>query len=68
MIKLLEVQWYTDRLNTELFDVWISNGQSMCYVLCTKQTIQILDQYIRKKDRIHLSDIQMVRMSGVMLQ
>ena len=45
--------------------VWYSNGQAMGYVLCTSQTIQILDQYIRKQDGVHLSSIQMVGLSGI---
>ena len=34
------------------------------YVLCTRPTIWILDQYIRKQGSIHLFDIQMVWLSG----
>ena len=44
-----------------------SNGRFTCYVLCTRLTIQILDQYIRKQDGIHLSGIQMVGLSGIQM-
>ena len=37
-----------------------SNGQSMGYVLCTRLTIQI-------PDGVHLSGIQMVRLSGIQM-
>ena len=40
--------------------VWYSNGRSMGYVLCTRPTIQIPDQYIIKQDvASYLSGIQM---------
>ena len=32
----------------------------MCYVICTRLTICIPDQKMRKQDGVHLSDIQMV--------
>ena len=35
------------------------NGWSMGYVLCTRPTIHILDQYIRKQDCVQFSGIQM---------
>ena len=73
----------TYNLNTELFEVqisnglvfkrfgiqtvWYSNGQFKCYVLCTRPTIQIPDQYIRKQDSIHLSGFQMVGLSGIQM-
>ena len=62
----------TDHLNTKLFEVGISNGSvsngwSMGYVPCTKPTIRIPDQYIRKQDGIHLSGIQMVGLSGIQM-
>ena len=57
-------------LNTKLFEVripnsWYSNGQFMGYVLCTRPTIWISDQCTRKQDVVHLSGIQMVRLSGI---
>ena len=39
--------------------IWYSNGQSMGYALCTRPTILMRDQYIRKQDGVHLSGIQM---------
>ena len=45
-----------------MFIGWVSK-RFMCYVLCTRPTIWIPDQYIRKQDSIHLSGIQMVRLS-----
>ena len=39
----------------------------MCFVLCTKLTIQTLDQYIRKQDGIHLSVIQMIQLSSIQM-
>ena len=64
---------YTDHLNTNLFEVRISNGfvfkwsvyvlcsngQFMCHVLCTRPIVQITDQYIRKQDGVHSSSIEM---------
>ena len=49
----------TDHLNTELFEVWISNDWVFnwsVYVicLCTRPTIPIPDQYIWKQDGVHL--------------
>ena len=35
--------------------VWYSNGWFMCYGLCTRLTIWISYQYIRKQDGIHWS-------------
>ena len=74
IIQIPTVQWDldTNHLNTKLFDfvfqmVWHSNGRSMSYVLCTRPTIQIPDQYIRKKDGVHLYDILMVRLSGIQM-
>ena len=57
---------YQKHLNTKLFEirisygimVWYSNVRSMGYVLCTRPTIRIPDQYIRKQDGIQLSSIQ----------
>ena len=71
-----QVQWgseyrpfeYQKHLNTELFEVQISNGLVFkCYVLCTRPTIQIPNQYIRKQDGIHLSSIQMVGLSSIQM-
>ena len=56
---------YRKNLNTELFEVWISNGRSMGYVLCSRPTIQIPDQYIRKLDGVHMSNIQMVGLYSI---
>ena len=47
--------------------VWYSNGRFMCYVLRTKLNIQILDQYIRKQDVVHLFGIPMVGLSGIQM-
>ena len=38
--------------------VWYSNGQSMCYVVCTRPTIWIPNQFIRKQNGVHWSSIQ----------
>ena len=67
----MKIQWgseyrqpfeYQKHLNTKLFEVWILNGSgfkwSMGYVLYTRLTIQILDQYKRIQDGIHLSGNQ----------
>ena len=45
--------------------VWYSNGRSMGYVLCTRPTIWIPDQYIRKQVGVHFSGIEMVGLSGI---
>ena len=37
----------------------------MGYVLCTRPTIWIPDQYVRKQDGVHLSGIQMDGLSGI---
>ena len=50
-----------------VFEVRISNGWSMGYVLCTTPTNQIPDQYIRKADGNHLSGIQMVGLSSILV-
>ena len=39
------------------FEVRISKGSSMGYIICTRPTIWILDQYIRKQDGVYLSRI-----------
>ena len=54
-------------LNTQLFEVWISNGWSVGYFLCTRPAVQIPDQYLRKQDRVHLSSIQMAGLSGLQM-
>ena len=36
-------------------------------VLCTRPTIRILDQYIRKQYSVHLSGIQTVWLSGIQM-
>ena len=63
---------YWKHLNFNLFGVWISNGSIFkwpvyVYVLCTRLTIWIPDQYIRKQDGVHLSGIQMVGLSSVQM-
>ena len=72
MVNPQKLQWeseYRPFVIPKAFEyLTMKNGRSMCYVLCTKLTIQILDKYIRKQDCIHLSNIPMVRLSGVMLQ
>ena len=63
----------TDHLNTQ--SIWILNflkfgfqmGSVYSYVLCTRPTIQIPKQYIRKQDGIYLSDIQIVGLSGIQM-
>ena len=54
-------------------NIWILNflnldfkwfGFQLVRLSCTRPTIQILDQYIRKQDGIHLSGIQMPRLSS----
>ena len=47
--------------------VLFSNGWSMCYVLYTRMTIQIPDQYIRKQDGVHFYGIEVVSMSGIQM-
>ena len=37
----------------------------MCDVPCTRPTIWILDQYLRKQDGVHLLGIQMVGLAGI---
>ena len=39
----------------------------MCHVLCTKLTIKITGQDIRKQDGVHLSGIQMVGLSDIQM-
>ena len=39
----------------------------MGYVLCTRLTILIPDQYVRKQDGINFSGIQMVGLSSIQL-
>ena len=39
----------------------------MCYVLYTRPTIQILDQFIRKQGGVHFYGIQMVELSGIQM-
>ena len=57
-----------ETLNTEVFEVGISNGFGIQKVgLWASPTIQISDQYIRKQDGVHLSSIQMVRLSGIQM-
>ena len=70
----IEIQWgsehqpfeYWKNLNTKLFEVRISNGWLFKWldVICTKSTIWIPDQYIRKQDGLNLSVIQMVWLSS----
>ena len=47
--------------------VGYSNGWSIDNVPCTRLTIEIPDQYIRKQDGIHLSVIEMVGLSGIQM-
>ena len=44
-----------------------SSGWSMCFVPCTRLTIQILDQHIRKQDGVQLSGKQMVWLTGIQM-
>ena len=57
--------WIPNFLKFRFQMVRYSNGRSMDYVLCTRPTIQIPDQYISKQDGLHLSIIQMVGLSGI---
>ena len=60
--------WIPNFLKFKFQMVPYSNGQFMCYVLCTRLTIiWIPDQYVRKQDGIHLSDIQMVGLLGIQM-
>ena len=74
------VQWgseywpfeYRKHLNTRLFEARISNGLVFkwsfhYYALCTRLTIWIPDQYIRKQNGFHLSGIQMVGRSVIQM-
>ena len=47
--------------------VQYSNGRSSGYVICTRPTAQIPNQYIRKQDGVHLSGIQMVELSSIQM-
>ena len=42
-------------------------GIQMGYILCTRPTIWIMDQYIRKQDGVHLSGIQMFELFGIQM-
>ena len=68
----------TDHLNTR--NIWIpnflkfvfqmvrySNGRSIGHVLCTRPTIKIPDQYIRKPGGIYFSSIQIVGLSSIQM-
>ena len=62
-----------DHSITKLFEVGISNvqisnGWSMGHVLCTRPTIQIPDQYIRKQDGVYLSSIKMIGLLGIQME
>ena len=50
---------YQKHLNTNVYEVWISNGLvfnwSMCFFLCTTRHFQRPNQYITKQDVVHLS-------------
>ena len=52
--------WIPKFLKFRFQIVWYSNGWYMGYILCTRPTIQITDQCIRKQDGIHLSGTQTV--------
>ena len=39
----------TNHLNTKIFEVLISNGWFVSFFVCTRSTIQILDQYMGKQ-------------------
>ena len=60
---------YKDHLKTA--NIWIPNFLKLrfqmfkCFVLFTNSTIEIPDQYIRKLDGVHLSGIQVVRLSSI---
>ena len=54
----------TIHLNTETFEMVVLRG----YVLCTRPTIQIPDQCIRKQDGIHLSCIQTGGLSCIQIE
>ena len=59
-IRHLFVKWFIVRiwiLTIWILNVWYSNGQFMLYVLCTKPTIWIQDQYTRERDSAHFSVI-----------
>ena len=66
-IKIKQPACPSNVANLNTGNIWIltlfnliSNGRSMCYVLCTRPTIGIQDQYIRKQDGIYVTGIQMV--------
>ena len=66
----VKLQWgfeYRKHWYTKLFEVLISNGRFMDYVICTIPTIGIPDQHIRNQDGIHLSCIQMVGLSCIQM-
>ena len=39
----------------------------MAYILCTRSTIPVQDQYIQKQDGVHLSGNQMVGLSSIQM-
>ena len=43
------------------------NGWSMDFVQCTRRTIQIPNQYIRKQDGVHFSSFQIAGLSGIQM-
>ena len=47
----------TDHLNTKLFQVRYSNGQSMCYVLCARLTSASIQLRTRVPDFVCCSDL-----------
>ena len=46
---LISTIWIPETFECQTFEVRISNGWFMCYVLCTRLTIWILDKYIKTR-------------------
>ena len=59
--------WIPNFLKFRFQMVWYSYGRFMFYVKCTRPTIRILDQNIRKQDGVHVSGIQIVGLSGIQM-
>ena len=59
--------WIPNFLKLGFQMVQYSKGWSVNYVLCTRPTIQIPDQYIRKQGGVHLSGIQRVGLSSIQM-
>ena len=69
-LGLLTERWYT--VGIWIPTIWLSRFltfgfQISDFALCSRLTIQILDQNIRKQDGVHMSGIQMVLLSSIQM-